>query len=89
MAISRENTLIENILPYNLLIDESSVEIGEVSHENFPFKLASANEMIKSEDASSLRISAGDVNWIFDRKRAELHMLLTNLILFSTMEQNS
>ena len=24
--------------PFNLLIDESSVEIGEVSHENFPFR---------------------------------------------------
>ncbi len=58
--------------PYNLLIDESSVEIGEVSHENFPFKLSEANEVIKSGDASLFRISAGDVNWIFDKKNGRI-----------------
>jgi hypothetical protein len=58
--------------PYNLLIDESSVEIGEVSHENFPFKLSETNEVIKSGDASLFRISAGDVNWIFDKKNGRI-----------------
>jgi hypothetical protein len=58
--------------PYNLLIDESSVEIGVISRENIPFKLASANEVKKSGDASFLKISAGDINWIFDSKSGRI-----------------
>jgi hypothetical protein len=58
--------------PYNLLIDESSVEIGDVSHENFPFKYASMNEMRKIEDESFIRISGGDVKWVFDKKRGKI-----------------
>jgi hypothetical protein len=58
--------------PYNLLIDESSVEIGEVSHEKFPFRSASMDELIKKEDASSIYISGGEVKWIFDKKRGKI-----------------
>ncbi len=34
--------------PFNLLIDESSIDIGEVSHEDFPFRLAEGT-VIKEE----------------------------------------
>jgi beta-galactosidase len=53
--------------PFNRLIDESSIDIGEVNHMNFPFRLAEGTEIKKSESASSIRISAGAISWIFDR----------------------
>jgi beta-galactosidase len=58
--------------PYNLLIDESSVWIGEVSHENLPFRSASMNDLSISEDGSFIEISGGEVKWIFDRKRGKI-----------------
>ena len=58
--------------PFNLLIDESTIEIGEVNHQNFPFIPASDTEVNMSEDASYIKIAGGDVNWIFDRKSGKI-----------------
>ena len=64
--------LLKIYSPYNMLIDESSIELGDVIHENFPFGSVSMNELKKSEDESFIRISGGDVTWIFDRKRGKI-----------------
>ena len=58
--------------PLNLLVDESSFEIGDVSHDNFPYRAVSGNDLKKSEDASFIRISTGDVNWIFDKAKGKI-----------------
>jgi beta-galactosidase len=58
--------------PFNILLDESTIEIGEVSHENFPLSLISADKMIKSEDLSFIYISEGDIKWVIDRKKGKI-----------------
>ncbi|MBK7710060.1 MAG: glycoside hydrolase family 2 [Bacteroidales bacterium] len=58
--------------PYNLLIDESSVEIGEVNHEYFPFGSASVETISKTEDLSAIHISGGDLNWTFDKAKGKI-----------------
>jgi len=60
--------------PYNLLIDESVIEIGEISHEYFPFNSVSDDELRMSEDDSFVKISGNEINWIFDKKRGKITM---------------
>lgn len=70
--VSGKVLLLKIYSPYNMLIDESSVELGEVIHENFPFRPVPMTEMRKSEDESFIRISGGDVKWVFDKKSGKI-----------------
>ena len=58
--------------PYNRLIDESVIEIGEVNHDYFPFTSLSKQRVTKSENGSMIIITTGDAEWIFDRGKGRL-----------------
>jgi beta-galactosidase len=60
--------------PYNLLIDESEIEIGTVSHHNFPFKTAVSDTPGIKENGNLIEISGKDVRWVFDRNKGKLMM---------------
>ncbi len=58
--------------PYNLLIDESTFEIGQIKRENFPFRVYGGNGVTRSEDVKFIHISAGDVEWTFDKAMGKI-----------------
>ena len=59
--------------PFNMLIDESSVEIGEVTHEKLPFREDSMNNsLVMKEEASTIKITCGDINWVLDKTTGKI-----------------
>jgi beta-galactosidase/beta-glucuronidase len=58
--------------PYNLLIDESSVEIGDINYGDFPFSQAPQEALKMQEDQLLINISGKDFNWIFDKRSGKL-----------------
>lgn len=58
--------------PYNLLIEESLVEIGEIDHRNMPFALFPQEIMNMTEDQQFITIYQKDLKWIFDKKIGKL-----------------
>jgi beta-galactosidase len=60
--------------PYNLLIDESIVEIGAINRQNISFNLISQEEMKMVEGQQFINISQKDLKWIFDKNSGKLAM---------------
>lgn len=58
--------------PYNLLIDESTVEIGEINRQNIPFTPVPQEAMKMSEDQQFINIFQKELKWIFDKKSGKL-----------------
>ncbi len=63
---------VEAYSPHNMLIDESALDIGKVSHEDFPFKTLPESNLSMSEDKSFIHIKAGDAEWTFDKVRGKI-----------------
>jgi hypothetical protein len=63
---------VRTFSPYGMLIDESSVEIGNVSHDYFPFTVLPESEVKFSEDRSLITVSSGDMRWVFDKNKGEI-----------------
>lgn len=60
--------------PYNLLIDESFIEIGTMNRENFPFKTADKEDLNLNENNELIEISGKEFKWLFDRKQGKLKL---------------
>jgi len=60
--------------PYNMLIDESFIEIGDIDRENFPFKTAAKEVLIVKESNELIEISGKDYKWHFSTKKGQLVM---------------
>lgn len=60
--------------PYNLLIDESFIEIGTIDRENFPFKTAAKEVPDVKENNDVIEISGKDYKWQFNTKKGMLVM---------------
>jgi beta-galactosidase len=58
--------------PYNLLIDESAIAIGEINYVDIPFVPASKEALQIKEDQLSINISNSEVKWIFDKKNGKI-----------------
>lgn len=72
--VNGKTMIVRTYSPGNLLIDESSVDIGDVVQEKFPWKMTHSEEIRISEDQSLIRISSADVKWIFNKETGKIMM---------------